>query len=73
MSLRQTFEPPIDENEGDEGHEGATESTTPDAPANREVIKPDWVALKDGDDPACPPAKRESTRQPSKPTIDRHR
>ena len=56
------------------GHEGATESTTPGAPATREVITPDWVPINDGKDPSCPPpARTKGTRQPAKPAIDRHR
>ena len=58
----------------DQGHEGATESTTPGAPAERKVITPDWVAIQ-GDKPlACdPPPPSKSNRKPAKPAIDRHR
>ena len=56
------------------GHEGATESTKPGAPANREVITPDWVAIQDGKPLACdPPPPSKSDRKPAKPAIDRHR
>ena len=36
-------------------HEGATESTAPGEPREREVITPDWVALDDGTE-VCEPA-----------------
>lgn len=58
-----------------QGHEGATESTKPGAPAERQVITPDWVAIKDDEPLACdpPPATSASDRRPAKPAIDRHR
>ena len=49
-------------------HEGATESTAPGEPREREVITPDWVALDDGTEvcepatPAPPVSKKEPDR-----------
>jgi len=58
----------------DQGHEGATESAKPGAPANRDVITPDWVAIQSDKALACdPPPRSKSDRKPAKPTIDRHR
>jgi hypothetical protein len=59
-----------------EGHEGATESTTPGAPAERKVITPDWVAIQDDKPLACEetgPSPSNADRRPAKPAIDRHR
>jgi hypothetical protein len=47
-----------------EGHEGATESTAPGAPAERPIIKPDWASLEN-DPLKCDPEKirRESSEE----------
>jgi hypothetical protein len=47
-----------------EGHEGATESTAPGAPAERPILKPDWVSLEN-DPLKCDPDAKKPRRESS--------
>jgi hypothetical protein len=43
------------------GHEGAKEATAPGAPAEREVITPDWAHLEKNEPSRCLPAGEDQT------------